>query len=485
MTASNYLYLLAVGLVVLGWGTRIYAEDDVTIYTPLAAATNAPPDGARAPDGTPVVHKSLHKNKIPGSETTTTSTAGSTPPSTTTKPTTPASFASSPGSTSAASTPAPTIPPPATAKTTPAACWAPAPNPVQTATTSVKNPGSFGPTVETGLPVARHNTHTDEANPINPAPIPTSATLPSVTYAPGTKPQKTPSPTDAPLSTTASRTVLASAISALPEFSSDATPGYMPKKSANLTGTLPITSSPHKGPKNIYPWKTNIITTIFWIGEGSTPISSTTNEASAWDEDWRSSNSGSDSPNDRDGYASGRHAATVNPFYVALPFNDLAFPDKANRWLPAGWSRPSRNGKQVSACKDRWVEIKVEDGTGRTCYAQWEDVGPLRYDHAEYVFGSQRPDTYTRAGLDVSPAVAQYLNVNEKNRITRWRFVDDEDVPPGVWLKYDEQAVLYKALHELKNTTISHSLPIQRASAPIDDSTNDNSNKKKVGAAKG
>jgi hypothetical protein len=466
MTASNYLHLLAIGLVVIGWETRIYAEGDVTIYTPLPAMTNAPTDGALAPDGMPVIHKSLHQNTPATSPTAAASTA---------------STLASATMTPALATPAPS------AKTTPAAYWAAAPNPVQTAATPLKNPVSFGPAVETGLPVARHNSPTPLGNAIaiDPAPIPTSATLPAVTSIAGDKPQKTPALTSAPISTTASRTVLASAISALPEFTSDSSPGSMPKKSVHAMDDLPIPGSLHKGPKNIYPWKTNIITTIFWIGEGSTPISSTTNEASAWDEDWRSSNSGSDSPNDRSGYASGRHAATVNPFYVALPFNDLAFPDKTNRWLPAGWSRPSRNGKQVSACKDRWVEIKTEDGTGHTCYAQWEDVGPLRYDHAEYVFGSQRPDTYTRAGLDVSPAVAQYLNVNEKNRLTRWRFVDDEDVPPGVWLKYDEQAVLYKALHELKDTTASRTLPIQRASAPIDDSTNDNSNKKKVGAAKG
>jgi len=255
-----------------------------------------------------------------------------------------------------------------------------------------------------------------------------------------------------------------------------------PKKSTSLTGDAAFTASTHK-PRNTYPWKKDIITTIFWIGEGSTPISSTTNEASAWDEDWRSTNGGSDSPNDRNGYASAYHAARVNPFYIALPFNDLAFPDKARRWLPAGWARPNKDGKQVSACKNRWVEIKNQQG--RSCFAQWEDVGPLRYDHAEYVFGSERPDTYTRAGLDVAPAVAQYLNINEKNRITSWRFVDDEDVPPGVWLKYDEQAVLYNALHELKKATPSRTLPIQTATGPIDDSSNVDTNKKKVGAAKG
>jgi len=233
--------------------------------------------------------------------------------------------------------------------------------------------------------------------------------------------------------------------------------------------------------KNTYPWKINIYTTMFYIGEGGSSISPTNNVGSSWDANWMDSNRGSDNPNDRNGYASGSHASTVNPFYVALPFNDLVYPDKAREWLPAGWHRPNKDGKPVSACKDRWVEIKTEDGSGHVCYAQWEDVGPLRYDHAEYVFGPERPDTYTKAGLDVSPAVAQYLGMNEdKHPMTRWRFVDDEDVPPGLWLKLDEQAVIYDALHHK-----SANLPIERASEPIDDQSDIDGNKKKVGAAKG
>ena len=85
---------------------------------------------------------------------------------------------------------------------------------------------------------------------------------------------------------------------------------------------------------------------------------------SAWTEKWTK----------RNGYASGKHASSVNPFYVALPFNDVAFPEKARRWLPAGWYQRPEEGKPMSACKDRWVMIKNENGD--VCYAQWEDVGP-------------------------------------------------------------------------------------------------------------
>jgi len=238
-----------------------------------------------------------------------------------------------------------------------------------------------------------------------------------------------------------------------------------------------------KKPKNTYPWHTNIYTTMFYIGEGASSISNTDNKASSFDANWVDSNRGTDSPNDRNGYASGSHASTVNPFYIALPFNDLVYPDKARMYLPAGWHRPNKDGKPVSACKDRWVAIKADDGSGHICYAQWEDVGPLRYDHAEYVFGSERPDTYTKAGLDVSPAVYDYLGMKDMKRpMMRWKFVDDEDVPPGVWLKLDEQALLYQAMHHM-GVGSSSSLPIQRASQPIEDESG--SNKKKVGAAKG
>jgi hypothetical protein len=317
---------------------------------------------------------------------------------------------------------------------------------------------SVGPTVETGLPVARHD----------PA---------GTTISYGNAPALPLNPT------TSYRTPIASTI---PPLSPDS--GLGPTHPGHGSG------STHAGDDFIftnfekkthtYPWKTNIITTVFWIGEGDTPISRTTNEQSAWDEEWRRTNGGADRPDDRDGYAAGGHASMVNPFYVALPFNDLAFPDKARIWMPSWWHRSPKNGKPVSACQHRWVEIK--NAQGDTCYAQWEDVGPLRYDHAEYVFGSERPDTYTRAGLDVSPAVAQYLNINERNRYTSWRFVDDEDVRPGQWLKLDEQAVLYTALqHQLKNPNTPSSLPIQRAIAPLDDPSSVDDNKKKVGAAKG
>jgi hypothetical protein len=269
----------------------------------------------------------------------------------------------------------------------------------------------------------------------------------------------------------------------------------VPRPGAGTTATLPLalirssTSAPvdthftfedaPAAPRatHTYPWKSRIVTTVFWIGEGSTPLSGMTNKMSAWDMNWVHDNGGADDQYDLNGYASGSHASLINPFYVALPFNDLAYPDKTERWLPPGWYKPTHHGdKPVSACQGRWIEIK--NSAGRTCFAQWEDVGPINTDDAEYVFGPYRPSA-TR-GLDVSPAVAKYLGI-DSTAITSWRFVDDDDVQPGMWLRYNEEAILFQALKEQSR----HNTPIQDLSQPVPDGSDDNASQKKIGAARG
>jgi hypothetical protein len=429
MTAYNCLYLIAIALVMMmGWGTLLYAADTGVGASSSSATT------ALAPDGTPVVHKSFHKKRK-----STASIASDTSNPLTAPPLPSSSITVSKTASETYSIPIRSVGP--------------------------SNPGALGPTVETGLPVARHAD--GEVAYIPPASGAPSGLQGSRSTLGNGLPLSTPG------SVTPSTTISSYSASDRTTSSGD---GFV---FANFS---------HKA-KNTYPWKTQIITTMFYIGEGGSSISSTTNHASSWDQEWEDSNRGSDNPYDRNGYASGSHASTVNPFYIALPFNDLVYPDKARQWLPPGWHRPNKDGKPVSACKDRWVEIKTEDGSGHICYAQWEDVGPLRYDHAEYVFGPERPDTYTRAGLDVSPAVAQYLGIDgEKRSTTRWRFVDDEDVPPGAWLKYEEQAVIYEALHSLKNASPlgnSSLSPVQKTSEPIEDQSMLDTSRKKVGAAKG
>jgi hypothetical protein len=191
-----------------------------------------------------------------------------------------------------------------------------------------------------------------------------------------------------------------------------------------------------------YPWKRDIVTTTFWIGQGSSSISDTTNYASAWDMDWTGNYGGLDDPIKRVGLLPRRFAPTLNPFYVALPFNDVKFQGLAQKYVP-WWKDPKEGDRYKSQCKGRWIQIRNK--TGRFAFGQWEDVGPLRYDHASYVFGNDRPRSYTRAGLDVSPAIRDYLGLDGMD-LTDWHFVDASEVPPGPWMKYSEQAILYSAL---------------------------------------
>jgi hypothetical protein len=82
-------------------------------------------------------------------------------------------------------------------------------------------------------------------------------------------------------------------------------------------------------------------------------------------------------------------------------------------------------------CKGHWVEIRQGP---KICYAQWEDVGPFSTDSAGYVFGDERPSPNVNhaAGIDVSPAVRDYLGLGSLS-VVDWRFVETSDVPIGPW----------------------------------------------------
>jgi hypothetical protein len=187
-------------------------------------------------------------------------------------------------------------------------------------------------------------------------------------------------------------------------------------------------------------WRRNIVTTVFWIGQGRVIPTSATNYKSAWDRKWEGNYGGKDDPKNRAGFVPSDFAATLNPFYVALPFNDIAHPELARKWIP--WWQNGL-GRWVTQCKGRWVEIRNQKG--ESCFAQWEDVGPFVTDDAEYVFGTARPKAQNGAGLDVSPAVRDYLGLTGRD-LTDWRFVEPHEVSPGPWIKYGEQAIIFSAL---------------------------------------
>lgn len=188
-----------------------------------------------------------------------------------------------------------------------------------------------------------------------------------------------------------------------------------------------------------YPWKRNIVTTVFWVGEKPTQNNPVPNNKSSWDASWYYSFGGYDNPDPaaRDGYFPRGFTPRQNPFYVALPYNDVTrgtTKPESRRVIP--WFRQAFEREGKSVCKGRWVAIRHGN---RIAYAQWEDCGPFRTDHWEYVFGNQRPKPNLNqgAGLDVSPAVRDYLGMSGKD-VCDWKFVEFREVPNGPWAKFGD-----------------------------------------------
>jgi hypothetical protein len=186
-------------------------------------------------------------------------------------------------------------------------------------------------------------------------------------------------------------------------------------------------------------WRGNVVATVFWVGEAPTENNPTPNYASAWDSNWTANFGGYDDPNRRDGYLPAGFTPKLNPFYVALPYNDIGkdwrHRPEASEVIPWFWR--DYRGDGISVCKGRWVAIHKE---GRVCYAQWEDVGPFQTDHWQYVFGGEEPRDNRNggAGIDLSPAVRDYLQLRSGERV-QWRFVEARDVPRGPWAGWEDR----------------------------------------------
>lgn len=188
-----------------------------------------------------------------------------------------------------------------------------------------------------------------------------------------------------------------------------------------------------------YPWKSQIVTTTFWIGEKPSENNPVPNKASSWDTNWAKSYGGYDDPNPahRSNYIPAKFTPRQNPFYCALPYNDKSkdgHRPEAARVVP--WFRQAYQGPGISTCKGRWIAIRKGN---RVVYAQWEDAGPFRTDHWQYVFGNERPKPNLNkgAGLDVSPAVRDYLGMQDTD-VTDWKFVEFSEVPRGPWSQFGE-----------------------------------------------
>lgn len=197
----------------------------------------------------------------------------------------------------------------------------------------------------------------------------------------------------------------------------------------------------------LYPWKTHVTCTIFWIGEQPTDRNPTPNCKSSWDQQWAINFGGYDDPNPANRLAN--HATgefrpkgfmpKLNPFYIALPYNDVLgwsnHKPEASRVIP--WFARLRPDPGKTVCKGRWVQIY---NGKRSCYAQWEDCGPWVTDDWEYVFGTKPPKTTQNgaAGIDLSPAIRDYIGIRSGQKV-HWRFVEAGQVPHGPWKKYGQE----------------------------------------------
>ncbi|HEY5805825.1 MAG TPA: hypothetical protein VIS56_00380 [Candidatus Saccharimonadales bacterium] len=177
-----------------------------------------------------------------------------------------------------------------------------------------------------------------------------------------------------------------------------------------------------------YPIHHSITTTVFWVGEEGSPDNrGIHNRSSTWIEDWQGAYGGVDDPKSRCGFLPCGFKPKENPFYFALPYNDLNedCTPKPSRKHVSWYTAPPPTGNSV--VKNQWIKITFGD---KTAYAQWEDAGPFGEDDANYVFGSVEPQA--DAGLDISPATATYLGLDGKEK-TSWQFIPEKAVPEGPW----------------------------------------------------
>lgn len=194
----------------------------------------------------------------------------------------------------------------------------------------------------------------------------------------------------------------------------------------------------------VYPMRYNITATVFWVGEDACKRNPVHNHKSSWDVEWRDNFGGVDDP-----HPDNRHKGPMeyrpknfvprqNPFYVALPYNDVSrgqHKPEASRIIP--WFQRDFEGRGKSVCKGKWVQIFYN---GKHCFAQWEDCGPFTTEDWRYVFGDSLPQNTSNksAGIDISPAVRDFLGIQGGAAQVHWRFVDFQRIPRGPWAKYGD-----------------------------------------------
>jgi hypothetical protein len=93
-------------------------------------------------------------------------------------------------------------------------------------------------------------------------------------------------------------------------------------------------------------WK-RALATVFWLGESETDDNDhIANLMSAWDATWVEHFGGIDDPNNRCGYQPCGFEPKENPFYVALPYDDMQENGRrkeVNASIP--WDAPGVNSR--------------------------------------------------------------------------------------------------------------------------------------------
>lgn len=299
----------------------------------------------------------------------------------------------------------------------------------RTAEKPVASPARTAATKPAPAETPAPKTRITETHPAKSTPAPIAKVKSPATPAPSATPRTAETRIVVTRSTeTRPKPTLAPAITAIPPSKITS---IKPQPTTYFSNTPPHSSAP----SGRYPWKTNIVTTIFWIGEKPSGNNFTPNHASSWDANWAENYGGFDNPDPaaRRNYIPVKFKPRQNPFYVALPYNDVTrgtTKPESRRVIP--WFREAFQREGQSVCRDRWIAIRSR--SGRVAYAQWSDCGPFRTDHWQYVFGHERPrpNLNKGAGLDVSPAVRDYLGLSSTD-VTDWKFVDFKDVPNGPW----------------------------------------------------
>jgi hypothetical protein len=202
----------------------------------------------------------------------------------------------------------------------------------------------------------------------------------------------------------------------------------LPKRQTTLAkgsagaGVSPLASFSH----------TTITTTVFWVGEPSDSENAfIPNNMSVWDEHWQANYGGVDDPTHRNGSNPASFTPRENPFYIALPYSDITEGGQRKASAANCQNAQTKAASPYSWCKNTWIAIRHN---GQVVYGQWQDAGPLGEDDTAYVFGAGTPkNTFNaHAGLDVSPAIKDYLGLQDIDH-TDWMFIAESQVPSGPW----------------------------------------------------